>query len=81
MPFPVWQYTKEVFIVNIIVAVISLLLPTYLHVELDDSIINSIVAMLAAAVWTGAIIYFIGLNKDERAFLVHAINRILHKKQ
>lgn len=81
MPFPVWQYTKEVFIVNIIVAVISLLLPAYLHVELDDSIINSIVTMFVAAVWTGAIIYFIGLNKDERAFLVHAINRILHKKQ
>ena len=79
MPFPVKQYIKEVFIVNIIVAVISLLLPIYLHAELHCGIISSVFTMLVAIIWTGTIIYFVGLNKEEKMFLIHAINKVLIK--
>lgn len=79
MPFPVKQYIKEVYIINIIVAAIALLLPIYLHMKLDSSIINSVVIIVVATIWTGAIIYSVGLNKKERAFFIHAINKVLFK--
>lgn len=79
MPFPIKKYLGEVFCVNTLVAVISLSIPVYLHIELEKSLLNTIVVILISFFWSALAVYSIGLNKVEKKFLMGFIQRILHR--
>lgn len=75
MPFPVIKYLKEVFIVNFFVAIISLMLPIYLHIYLSSSLFHTLLIVVISFIWSSIAIYFIGLNKNEKMFVYNFINK------
>lgn len=81
MPFPVLKYIKDVFVVNIIVAALALSLPVYLHITMVASLTSTVVIMLVTLLWTGLVIYLVGLNKDEKKFFMSIVEtKILNRK-
>ena len=81
--FPVMFFIKKALIPIFFVSVISFLPFYFLHKLLSRSVINSLVIIITSILWTGFIIIFIGLTKNERIKIFDFLKReyIFKKKK
>lgn len=75
--FPPSQFIKEVVLKAIIVTIASTWLPFYLHTCSLDSNLRLIIVVLTTFLTTLISIYFMGLSKAERYFVVNVMHRFL----
>lgn len=81
MPFPVRNYIVKVFGTSVLVCALTLTVPlsTYLLVDVNIYTVLSVCALCVVS--SGASIYYVGLDKHERRFVVEATKKkILHKQ-
>lgn len=64
--FPLLKYIKEVIINCLIVFIISILLPWFIHYKLDVSLVNAVIVCFVSIFCSIVTIYMIGLNKEEK---------------
>ena len=71
--FPVSEFLNETIFPVLKVTVISLILPFLVKFSLSSSIVNSLLIMLTCFISVCISIYSVGLNEDERNFLLRKL--------
>ena len=62
-------YVKKVLINVIIVAVLASILPVLVHMKMSGVVIRFLVVGIVCVLSVGLVVYFIGINKEERKYL------------
>lgn len=78
--FPVIAFMKKSVLPLIPIAIVTFLIPYMLLVNLNDSIPNIIVSTLAGEIALFVLIWLIGLNKQEKEFIVSKVSKLRRKK-
>lgn len=73
--FPAIEYVIQVIITCFGVSIISAVVPWLLNKNISAGIINSLLNCAVSVLWSGIMIYFIGLNKEEKQFLKQLIKK------
>lgn len=71
--FPVFEFLKEVIFKSTIIVVVSICLPLFIRINLDMTIIRLLIIVFLSFIWSGMIIYIIGLNKHEKKFILQLL--------
>ena len=77
LDFPFIKYTIEVVLRSFIVAVLSMILPIFIHCSLSESIISTIIVCCMCLLSSLTVTYYIGLSKYERVAVKLLIRRNL----
>ena len=80
MPFPVKDYVVKVFGNSLLVGALALILPVALHSLLDASLLGVVAVCLASVLSSCLCIYGIGLDRDERRFVVQTVQQKIFRK-
>lgn len=67
--FPVIRYLNYVVVKGVLVILLSAIIPLLLHYKLADSLMNSFLVIFVAFVCEGLVIFFFGLNRQEKDFV------------
>ena len=78
--FPFWKYTYKVFLKALFITGMSLPLPLYIHVKLDDSFESLCISVFACLLNTLLIIYYVGLEKNEKRYILRNLKNKIGKK-
>ncbi|WP_311438389.1 lipopolysaccharide biosynthesis protein [Hallella colorans] len=71
--FSIKEYMREVFVAVILVSMLSVILPYYMHYRLSVSLINTIF-VCGAAVFSSIIsIWLLGMTSNEKQFLINLV--------
>lgn len=77
------DYFTNVYLRVVVVVVLSIIVPFFVYVNMDDTVIRFFVMCLSCVLSVGTVAYTIGLSKNERTFVrskaVVFINKIFHK--
>lgn len=73
------NYIKEVIFNIIPVIIISYIPPIALHLFIPHSLLNSIIICITSVLISSATIYFVGLNKNEKNFIINKTHAIYLK--
>jgi O-antigen/teichoic acid export membrane protein len=73
MDFPFHRYFYEVVLKVFATTVIAVSIPLFLKFILDKTLVNSIILICVSLLWSAVIIYFMGLTKSERKFVIRQI--------
>ena len=79
MDFPIFKYLSYVVGRGFLVIAISAVIPLYLHFILPESLFHSFVVIVVTILVESLVIYFLGLNKQEKAFLGSILYRHLKR--
>lgn len=71
-------YLKKVIANVIIVTIISCILPTFIYLEFDSTLLRLCIVCAASWISTLLVIYYVGLDNIERTFLSDKILRYAH---
>jgi O-antigen/teichoic acid export membrane protein len=71
--FPVCQFLRKIIFVILLTTLFSAAIPIILNCILEDNIINCIIICSISLICTLTSIFCIGLNKEERAFIINSI--------
>jgi hypothetical protein len=74
--FPVLLFLKEVIFKNILIVILAVGLPLFVRINMDTNFMRLIVIVILSFFWSGVLIYFIGLNNNEKEYLTASINKI-----
>lgn len=74
---PLAQYMKNIYAPIIATVAVAIILPIFVHVMLDEGWIRLIVVGFTCVVSIGLSAFFIGLTKNEQAFLIDRTLKIL----
>lgn len=77
--FPIGRYLNYVVIRGSLVILMSAVIPLLLHYKLEGSIINSFLVILVAFVCEAVVMYFLGLNKEEKEFMLGIVKNKFKK--
>lgn len=81
MDFPVREYVIDVFGTCMLVCLLSVILPMVAHLYLNENFISVITVCCLSVLSSGVCIYFFGMDKKEKAFVIEIISKkLLHKK-
>ena len=72
---PLRAYFKNIYLPIILVVLISIILPIYIHTQLSEGFLRLIYVGLTSVFSVGISVFIIGLTKGERSFF---INKALH---
>lgn len=73
-----WDYIKNVMIPYVPVTLLTLIAPALIVWCMDEGIIRLLITSTVCTLWTGGIVYCVGLTRNERAFIQEKIvKRIL----
>ena len=76
-----WQrYVKDVLIRGVVVAAISFILPFLMYKTIPPTIYRFILLWLVSFTISGLVIYWLGMDPEERAGVKSLLNRIIHRK-
>lgn len=78
--FDVFDYSKRIFIPIFFVTTIAALLPVLSHYLLSPSLFHAVITILISFVSTITSIYFVGLDKAERSYVVGMVRSKIHRK-
>lgn len=78
--FPVIAFMKNAVLPLIPIAVVTFLIPYMLLVNLSDSIPNIVVSTLVGEFALFVLIWLIGLNRQEKEFVVSKVSKLRRKK-
>lgn len=73
------RYFREVLIRIMIVSTISIIIPSYVHILMPQSILRLVCVGLSSALYTSLVIYLLGLNKNEKRMVYSKLTQMLHK--
>ena len=73
------QYFKEVLLRVLAVTAVSLVLPLIVQHFVSDNFFGFVCVATVSVLSVCVSSYFVGMNKDERAFIRNFINKRLHK--
>lgn len=65
----IWKYIKKVYINVIIVAVVSSVIPLLISKKLDDSFDGFLLSSLSSFIWTGCVVWLLGMDSNERQMI------------
>lgn len=78
---PVWRYMKEVLIRCALVIIVGSVIPVFAHLTdflaahpLSKIVVNTVICLISS----GCAIYYIGLDKTQRKFVITKIKNLLH---
>jgi O-antigen/teichoic acid export membrane protein len=77
--FPVYLYLSHYATVILIVCVLAFLVPWAIRHFLSPSIMRFLIICIFSVLWTSMCIYVIGLEKNEREFLVRKVKSVICK--
>ncbi len=72
--FPVKQYLKQVIKVDCLIFCIGFPIPYLFTLTMNENIIRCVFTFIISFIWNGIIILFIGLNKNERIWVINMIS-------
>jgi O-antigen/teichoic acid export membrane protein len=75
-----WSDFTPFFLKNGVVTVLSCVLPVFLLLTLNDTIVNSVVIFVSAFLSTGLFITFVGLNKEQRTYIAQLVRVKIRRK-
>lgn len=75
-----WRYVKDVLLRGTVVALISLILPLTIYLVMQPSIFRFILVWLVSFICSGTIIYWLGMDAEERAATNRMLNKVLRRK-
>lgn len=75
-----WDYVKNVLVKAFIVTMLSLALPVALCLLQEDSVLRLIEVFLISPCCTLAVIYFVGMNVEEKAFCLNLIKKKINRQ-
>ena len=75
----VWTFVHEVFYKTVMIFVFSICLPIVIQIMLPSSIWRLSLVVITSLIVTSCFIYSIGLNKNERLFILQAIGSRVRK--
>ncbi len=78
---PLRAYFKNIYLPIILVVLISIILPIYIHNQLTEGFLRLIYVGLTSVVSVGVTIFILGLTKGERSFFVNKALQILKIKR
>ena len=78
--FPIMHYLNYVLVRGTVVTALAAAIPLYLHYRLSESLSNSLIVILTAIVCECIVIYFVGLNKQEKDFIIGIVKKKLKKQ-
>lgn len=78
--FPPMRFVKEVFLNAIIVTFLSAIIPFQLSRHYPDGLLRLVLVVIASIVCVALTTYFVGMNKNERMYLIRVIKNKLHRK-
>jgi O-antigen/teichoic acid export membrane protein len=74
------MYVKDVLLRGTVVAIIALILPLAIYLTMQPSILRFILVWLVSLISSGAIIYWLGMDAEERAATNRMLNKVLRRK-
>lgn len=77
--FPTKKYIREVVLISLLVTILSVPIPFYIHQKIFGWQ-GLVISSLSSFIISGIIIYFIGINKDERIFLTTTILKKIRRR-
>lgn len=80
LDFPVWGFIHEVVLRNTAIVVLSLSLPLFLRSQMDANYLRLLLVAAVAPIWSGLLIYLIGLRKSEKELLGRAVKKVFRRK-
>lgn len=75
------SFIRNVLLPVIIVTAVALVIPLIIYFMLDNSIISFIIVCLVSFVSVGVSTYALGMNANERLYILAAISKIITKKK
>lgn len=75
LDFPALRFLNEVALKNLVVALLAISLPLFIKYKMEPSYLRLFSVAAASILWSGAIIYIVGLNKLEKEFISRVIKR------
>lgn len=76
-----WKFFKNVCLRNLVVSTVAIVPPLLVYINLDYGWINLILTSAASLMSSIATIYFLGLNANERIFMISFIRKFIGKFQ
>ena len=73
------SFIRNVLLPVIIVTAVALVIPLIIYFMLDNSIISFIIVCLVSFVSVGVSTYALGMNANERLYILAAISKIITK--
>ena len=73
------RYVKEVLVRGAIVALIAIIPPLAIYLTMPPTISRFILVWLVSLVFSGVVIYWVGMDAIERASVKNLLNRIRHR--
>ena len=73
------RYVKEVLVRGAIVALIAFIPPLAIYLTMPPTIFRFILVWLVSLVFSGVVIYWVGMDAAERASVKNMLNRIRHR--
>lgn len=73
-----FEYTKKVYLHTVLVSLLSIIIPMTIYYTMSDGWFRFIVVCLAVEFANILVIWIIGLDKSERAFLIRTINKLFY---
>lgn len=77
--FPIMMYVRNVLIPVLKVTIIATILPFILYNIIEPSILKSLFIIVLSLLCASATSYYIGLNENERLFVVSKVNAFIYK--
>lgn len=71
--FSILEYIKQVIIKNIIITLLTIIIPVYLYFNLEENFYNFIFICFSCVIISVLNIYFIGLNRNEKLLILNFI--------
>ncbi len=79
LDFPIMMYVRDTLIPVLKVTIISIILPLLLYNTLEPSILKSLFIIVISLLCASATSYYVGLNENERLFVISKVNTLYHK--
>ena len=78
--FPIINYIKEVVLRNIIVVAMSVSFPLFIKSLMGTSLLRLVIVVFTSLIWSTVMIYFVGLDKQEKSIILKGVNKIIKRK-
>jgi O-antigen/teichoic acid export membrane protein len=76
MNFPFRRYAVEIFPKIIATSLIATTVPLFLKLNLEETTVKSMIAIIVSFMWVAIIVFVVGLKKSEKKIIINQIKKI-----
>ena len=77
--FPVRFFLNEVILKNAFIVVLSMIPLLLFRLLIDARYVSFFIHIILSIVWSGTLIYLIGLSRSEKKFILQLVGKIIHR--